>query len=153
MLIFNFVFQGWPETAAVIFLAFAMVDYKPNVREIISYSLLLVSILYLFRMHPILFVLHTLVGLLVIALIIYKVTKTSLGSSFFVASSTVIILLLMETLSFLLFGKIIGNVSISQRWLWIMFGWPHVVSLAVLAIIIKKIRPSVVKKQRWFNEL
>lgn len=145
MLIFNFVFQGWPETAAVIFLAFAMVGYKPNVREIISYSLLLVTILYLFRMHPLLFGLHTLVGLLVIALIIYKVTKASLGSSFFAASSTVIILLLMETLSFLLFGKILGNVSISQRWLWIILGWPPIVSLAGIGMLICRIRPNIIK--------
>ncbi|SHK44053.1 hypothetical protein [Desulforamulus aeronauticus] len=36
MLIFNFIFQGWPEIAAVIFLAFAIVGYKPNLREIIA---------------------------------------------------------------------------------------------------------------------
>lgn len=59
----------------------------------------------------------------------------------------------METLFHALFKKIIGNVPISQGWLWIMIGWPHVVSLAVLTIIIRKIRPIVVKKQRWLNEL
>ena len=153
MLIFNFIFQGWPETAAIIFVAFAIVGYKPNLRESISYSFLLVSILYLFRMHPILFGLHTLVGLIVIVLIIYKVTKASLGISFFAAASTVLILLLMETLSFLLFQKITGNVPIYQRWLWIMVGWPQIVSLAGAAIIIRKIRPIIIKKHRWLNEM
>ncbi len=153
MLIFNFILQGWPETAAVIFTAFAIVGYKPNLREIISYSLLLVSILYLFRMHPMLFGLHTLAGLLVIALIIHKVTKSSLGNSFFAAASTVLILLLIETWFYFLFGRIIGNVQMSQRWLWILVGWPQIASLAGVAIIIRKLRPSVINKQRWLNKL
>ncbi|SHK44024.1 hypothetical protein [Desulforamulus aeronauticus] len=146
MLIFNFIFQGWPETAAVIFAAFAIVGYKPNLREIISYSLLLVTIIYLFRMHPMLFALHTLVALLVIVLIIYKGTKSSLGSSFFAASSVVFILTLMETLIILLFKKIIGHLPIAQGWLWIMVGWPQIVSLAGIGILIKRIRPIVIKK-------
>ena len=152
MLVFNFIFQGWPETAAVIFVAFAIVGYKPNLREIISYSLLLVTILYLFRMHPILFGLHTLVGLIVIVLIIYKVTKASLGSSFFAAFIISTVLFFFETIFYLLFKNLIGNISINQ-WLWIMIGWPHVVSLAGVGIIIRKIRPIVIKKQRWLNEL
>ena len=153
MLIFNFIFQGWPETAALIFAAFAIVGYKPNLREIISYSLLLVAIIYLFRIHPMLFGLHTLVALIVIVLIIYKVAKASLGSSFFAAFSVMLILTLTEALIFLLFKKIIGNVSMSQGWLWIVVCWPQIVCLAGSAIIIRKLRPIVIKKQRWLREL
>ena len=153
MLIFNFIFQGWPEMAAVIFTSFAIVGYKPNLRDNICYSLLLVAIIYLFRMLPIPFGLHTLVALIVIVLIIYKVAKASLGSSFFAAFSVIIILTFAETLFQFLFKKIIGNVPISQRWLWIMVGWPQIASLAGIGIIIRKIRPIVIKKQRWLNQL
>ncbi|SHK44062.1 hypothetical protein [Desulforamulus aeronauticus] len=151
MLIFNFVFQGWPETAALIFAAFAIVGYKPNWREIISYSFLSVAIIYLFRMHPMLFGLHTLVSLTVIVLIIYKVAKASLGSSFFAAFSVMLILTFSEALFLFLFKKIIGDVPMSQRWLWIMVGWPQVVCLAWIGMIIRKLRPIVIKKQRWLN--
>ncbi len=152
MLIFNFIFHGWPEAAALIFAAFAIVGYKPNLREIISYSFLLVTIIYLFRIHPMLFVLHTLVALIVMVLIIYKGTKVSLSSSFFAASSTVFILLLIETLMILLFKKITGHLPITQGWLWIMFGWPQIVSLTGIGILIRRIRPIVIKKYRLLNE-
>ena len=153
MLIFNFIFQGWPEMAAVIFTSFAIVGYKPNLRDNICYSLLLVAIIYLFRMLPIPFGLHTLVALIAVVLIIYNVTKASLGISFFAAFSTLLIIVSTETLFHFLFGEIIGNVSMDQRWLWIMIGWPQIASLVGIGIIIRKIRPIVIKKQRWLNEL
>ncbi len=153
MLIFNFIFQGWPETAALIFVAFTIVGYKPNWQEIISYSLLLVAMIYLFRMHPMLFGLHTLVSLTGVVLIIYKVAKASLGSSFFAAFSAMLILTFSEAVFHFLFKKIIGDVPMSQRWLWIMFGWPQIVCLAWIGIIIRKLRPIVIEKQRWLNEL
>ncbi|SHK44147.1 hypothetical protein [Desulforamulus aeronauticus] len=152
MLFFKFIFQGWPETAALIFVAFAIVGYKPNLRESLSYSFFLVTIIYLFRILPVSFGLHTIVGVIALVLIICKVTKVSLGTSFLTAFSTMFLLAFLETGSHQLIKNLIGNVSMDQGWYWIMIGWPHVVSLVGVGIIIRKIRPIAMKKIRWLNE-
>ncbi len=152
MSIFNFIFQGWPETAALIFVSSAIVGYKPNFRESVSYSLLLVTIIYLVRLLPLPFGLHTLVGVIALGLVICRVTKASTGTSFFAAFSTMFLLFFLETIFHILFKSLIGNVSMNQEWLWIIVGWPQIVCLAGAAIIIRKIRPIVIKKQRWLDE-
>ncbi len=146
MLILKFIFQGWPETAALIFLAFSMVGYKPNLRESVSYSLLLVTIIYLFRMPSIPFGLHTIVGVITLVILVYRVTKVSLGISFLAAFSTYLILAFMETLFSFLFEQLIGNISMSQGWLWIIVGWPQILGLVGSAIVIRKIHPILIKK-------
>lgn len=150
MLILNFIFQGWPETVALLFLSFAIVDYRPKLFESISYSLLLVSIIYLFRILPVPFGLHTIVGILALVIVIYKKTKVSLGISFFASFSTFFILVCLETFFQLLIRKIVGNIPL-QGWISIVVGWPQVFCLAGATIVVRKIRPTIMKK-RWSNE-
>lgn len=149
MLFFNFIFQGLPETAALILTAFSIVGYNPNLREIIGYSIILVICIYLIRLLPIPFGLHTIVGVIVLVVLVCKVTKVSLGTAFCVAFSTMFLLFFLETVFHLLFKSLIGNVSMTQNWVWIMIGWPQIIGLAGATIIIRKIRPSVIK--RWLN--
>ena len=146
MLFLNFIFQGWPETVALIFTSFAIVGYKPNLREIIGYSLFLVTMIYLFRIFPMSFGLHTIVAVITLALITYKVTKVSLGISFFTAFITIFLIAFLEMGFQLLIKNLIGDVSMDQGWYWIMLGWPQTVCLVGLAIIIRKFRPTLIKK-------
>lgn len=152
MTIINLVFQGLPETAALIFTSFAIVGYNHKLREIISYSLILVSLIYLIRLFPAFFGLHTLIGVIALVVITCRVTKASLGFSFFAAFSTMFILFFLETITHLLFIDIVGNVSMKHGLVWIMIGWPQIIGLLGVGILIKKIRPIVIKKQGWLNE-
>lgn len=152
MLLLNFIFQGWPETVTLIFTSFAIVGYKPNLREIIGYSLFLVTMIYLFRIFPMSFGLHTIVAVITLALITYKAAKESLGISFFTAFSTIFLMAFLERGFHLLTKNLIGNVSMDEGWLWILVCWPQIICLAGVAIIIRKFRPILIKKLRWLNE-
>ncbi|AQS60043.1 hypothetical protein [Desulforamulus ferrireducens] len=152
MIFISFVFQGLPETAALIFTSFAIVGYNPKVREIIIYSLTLVSLIYFFRLFPGVFGLHTLVGVIALVILICRVAKVSLGVSFFAAFSTMFLLFFLETIVHLLFVNIVGNVSRNQELIWVIIGWPQIAGLVGTGILIRKIRPIVIKSQRWLNE-
>lgn len=151
MLLLNFLLQGWPEGAAIFFLCFSIVNYKFKIREIITYSFLFVLFIYIFRLLPIPFGLHTMVGAIVLVVIIYKVTKAPLGISFVAAFSVLFLICLIEFVVHWLVNILIGNITPEQVWLWIVIGWPNIMGLVGVAIIIKKFRPSI-KKYRWLNE-
>lgn len=137
-LILNLLFQGWPEMAALIFTAFAIVGYNASQKVILLYGLILSFLIWLVRIIQIPFGLHTLVGTLFLGLIIHKKAKVSLANCCYVAFFVIFLLACIETIINFTFKKMFGVTFVQQNWLWVIMGWPQIIVMFILGLIIKK---------------
>lgn len=145
--IINFIFQGVPEVAALIFTAFSILGLQVTIRKILLYGFVLSSITWFIRLLEIPFGLHTLAALIGLTIIVYKQGKLSLGTSVYVGVITLFLLVCAETIVHLLYEKFFGNVLIEDVWLWVIIGWPQIGILIGIAFIIQRvIRPMIIIK-------
>lgn len=145
--IINFIFQGVPEVAALIFTAFSILGLQVNIRKMLLYGFILTSLIWFIRVLEIPFGLHTLAALIGLAVIVYKQGKVTLGTSVYVGVITLFLLVCAETIVHLSYEKFFGNVLIEDVWLWVILGWPQIGILIGIAFVIQRvIRPIIMIK-------
>ncbi|MDO7788687.1 hypothetical protein [Desulforamulus aquiferis] len=143
----NYVFQGIPEMAALIFTAFSLVGHRTTRWKVLWFGVFLASLTWLLRLCAVIpFGLHTLVAAFTLAIIIYREVKISLGKSFFISFFTFFLLMILETGFHYIMENILGITFSNQGWTWVMAGWPQVLGLLALSIILRKYIPP-----RLFN--
>ncbi|MTI80311.1 MAG: hypothetical protein FH758_05415 [Firmicutes bacterium] len=151
LLILRFILNGVPESAALIFTTLAIVGYRASFRIIFFNAFIITAIIYLLRMTLVPHGIHTVFGMVVLALVVYKIAKVSVGTAIFAVSGVIFILVNVEFVSCYLAEslfdyKLYFQLDSDAGWLWIIFGLPQVLIMwAVGYCIHKYLRPLVLK--------
>lgn len=95
--------QGIPESLAIVYLAIALAGQKPETWKILLLGIIDAVIIYLIRLLPLTFGVHSILQILVIAFLLHLFFKVSFGKSLFSALTVIITLAVTETVFFALF--------------------------------------------------
>lgn len=136
----NLILHGWFEASAVIFLCLSLMKKELPTKKILLYGFILASITWLVRIMPIPFGIHTLVYCIGLMLIMYMIARTSFGKTFTTVFIGLFVLICAETLVHVLYEILIGGVSFVDGWLWLLLGWPQIIIIFLLALLIKRLK-------------
>ena len=89
--------QGIPESLAIVYLAIALAGQKPETWKILLLGIIDAVIIYLIRLLPLTFGVHSILQILVIAFLLHLFFKVSFGKSLFSALTVIITLAVTET--------------------------------------------------------
>lgn len=142
----NLFFQGIPEMAALIFTSLTVVRHTSNWRRVLGFGVFLAALAWSLRLMLVPFGLYSLVIMFSLAIIVYKEAKVSLGRAFFGVFVAAFLLLTMETIAHLIMEKIFGFSFSGEGWSWVMAGWPQILGLLTVALLIKKFISSGTSK-------
>lgn len=133
--------QGIPESLAIVYLAIALAGQKPETWKILLLGIIDAVIIYLIRLLPLTFGVHSILQILVIAFLLHLFFKVSFGKSLFSALTVIITLAVTETVFFALFMSLIGLSfeELSKNiFLYIIGGWPQIILLFILALAVNR---------------
>jgi len=141
----SLILQTLPETLALVSLAMALADRKLELKFILLISLPYVISVYLIRLMDLTFGVHTIILIIILAVLLRLVLKIKLSRSLLSALITLISLAAVETASLMLALTITGiefEQIAQDNTLWILFGWPHIIFIFLLALAIIRWRQN-----------
>lgn len=143
---FNFVLflmQGIPESVGITGLTLALVGNPLHWNRIMPIGIVMTLIIYLLRLLPITFGLHTVAALLLFTWSIIKTTNTPATKVFIGVFASFAILGICEAAvfdAFLYFTAMDPQEITSNNLLWQVLGMPHAFILILLAILIARLK-------------
>ncbi len=152
--IYQFIFHSIPESIVLFSLALALAGNKLEYKKIFLVGLTLAISIYIIRLLPIAIGIHTIIFIIVLAILLKLYTTIKLSRSLLLALLTQIILAIIETISLVLSTNLLGltyEQLASDKLLWIVAGWPHIIVtfLVVLAINKRKRKPLTLKEESF----
>ncbi|MFZ7103531.1 MAG: hypothetical protein ACOWWO_12885 [Peptococcaceae bacterium] len=152
-----FVFMGIPEGIALATLAFTILDLKVSLKYLFLVGTTLSTVVYLLRLLPITFGVHTIISILVLFFILNILFKANVILSIMVSLTTYLILILSETISIIVCVKIFNLTQViieDDLLLEIAIGYPHILLIFLTAYLIdKNILQMRLLVERIFKEL
>lgn len=140
MTLFSLLFQGIPEIIALTSLAFTLAKADTDWKKISILGSVLAIAIYLIRLLPITFGIHTIICIALLIIFVNTVAKVDISTSVFSAISSMIILILVETLTnnliFYIFNFSINTIT-EDPFLATIVGIPQVIILFLVNYIIK----------------
>ncbi|MFZ5942872.1 MAG: hypothetical protein ACOYVD_02095 [Bacillota bacterium] len=103
-------FLGVPENIFLVYLALVLSKSKLNIKVIITFGVILSLSSYLIRLMPVTFGVHTIIAIGLLFFIVSKYGEVSINKAIVVSISTILILIIVETISTSTMIKIL-NVS------------------------------------------
>ncbi len=146
MHILLFLLQGIPEMMGVFALSLALARVPLRWGRILLVGTVLASVVYFVRLLPVTFGLHTIAGVLLLAIFLVKATHLSSSKSFIVVIVSVVVLAILELLIneiFLAFTKLELSEMISKDWSWKLLGFIQVMMINLLAVFVSRILKPV----------
>jgi hypothetical protein len=134
-------FQAFPETLAIASLALVLGGLKLKLKSILFVGVLQTIAAYLVRLLDLGYGVHTIILISTLAFFLYTVLKIKLSRSILVALLSIIILAVAETVLVTLILKITGaefNEVTENPTLWILLGWPQIIFIFLLALVINR---------------
>jgi len=138
-----FCVQGIPEVSGIIACSLALARVKLRWGVILVFTGILVIVTYMIRHMPVTFGLHTVAGILLIALFIVLFTRVPPSTSFIVVFITYVILALLEVSVYELFGRLLNIESsyfVFKPYTRMLIGLPHALMMIVIALVIARYR-------------
>ena len=139
-----FLMQGIPESMGLIAITMALAGSPLRWGRIMAAGTVMALIIYLIRLLPITFGLHTVAAMLLLALFIIKTTNVPATSIFLGIFAGCAILAILETAifeAFVFFTKADPGKVISNKLLWTELGMLHSFILIFLAIAFARLKP------------
>ncbi|MEG6616630.1 hypothetical protein V6C27_09410 [Peptococcaceae bacterium 1198_IL3148] len=134
----NLIIQGWPESVAVIIFCLAILRQGYQLRTVVLYGFLLATAVCLVRILPIPLGVHTLVACLGLTIVLRILAGVSFATSFYTTFIGLFVLACTETLVHVLYITFFGDVAYGDGWQWILIGWPQILIIMALTLLIKK---------------
>jgi hypothetical protein len=134
-------FQGLPETTAMTAVVYALTGLRFEWKSIFAIGLLQVITIYLVRLLPITFGIHIFLGIFTLAIYVYMFQK---GSFLPVIKSSILTYLMLIVLEKAINTPILHMLNLSaveacqNLPLWILLGWPQVIVIFVIALLINR---------------
>jgi len=141
-----FLLQGIPESIGVIGLSLALARIPLRWRLILVIGTVMTLIIYLIRLLPITFGLHTVAAMLLFVLSIIKTTKVPATSIFLAVFASFALLAILETAIFevfLFFTKMDPREVTSNELLWQELGIPQDFLLIFFALIVARLKRPI----------
>lgn len=138
-----FFMQGIPETIGLVSCCLALARVKLRWKVIIPFACIMTLVIYLLRSLPVIFGLHTIIGILFYALFITIATKIPPSLSFVVSFAGFALLALLEVLMNELFVDLLKmEVSqlISDTYAWMLIGLSQAIIMIAIALLVSKYR-------------
>lgn len=140
MVMIKFFLQGVPETAAVIFVSFALVGYRAKLKDILGWATIITFVVYLLRFWAM--GMHNIVAIVLLVLILYRVAKVPAIRSFIIALTVNFVLAMLEFFTLRVLDMVFGYKLTLQPtpgdWLWIISGWPQIIILFIVGYYLYK---------------
>ncbi|MDU2672403.1 MAG: hypothetical protein E7C49_10385 [Clostridium sp.] len=133
----EFILRLLPEAFIFIFAAYAFSKTRINKSKYLLSSFLLGLSVFIIRMLPINYGVHTILNIIMLAVIAYSINKIDLTESIKVSIITAICLFLLEGLNMLLLSSIFGNKLdsiLSNTILKTVSGLPSLIGFGVIVI-------------------
>lgn len=141
-----FLMQGIPESMGYVALSLALAGVPLRWGRIMAAGTVLCVIFFIIRALPVTFGLHTVAGMLLLAIFITKTTSVPPSKSFIVVFASFATLALLELTLCELFFKITKldfQTTISNYLLWKLVSLPQAVLLIIIAVLISKFKKPV----------
>jgi len=135
--------QGIPENLAMASLLLSMAGKKLEISKIIKIGVPQAVIFYLVRSLPISFGLHTIIGIVTLAILLNLIAKIKFSKSLFFALLAHIALAIFETVVVGVFIQLSGQTYqdiYENFYLYILLGWPQVIFLFLSALWVNRWR-------------
>lgn len=142
-----FILHGIPEMAGVVGLSLALAGIPLHWGRILTSGTALALAIYLIRLLPVTFGLHTVAGLLLLIFFMTQFTKihpARIFISVFISFTTLAVLEMTFHEAFFFFTKMEPAEVIPNQLLWLELGIPQATLLIVLAIL----APKLIQPQR-----
>jgi len=139
------ILQGIPEQTAVVILAFVIARIPLKWNKILIVSIFLAFCVYVVRLFPIPFGIHTILLLLILFIILTKLSNGDVALSFLASSVSILVLGIFEFCCMSLFILISGftlKTLFNNIVIWIAVGEIHVFLLYIFAFLLNKIIPK-----------
>ena len=136
-------FQGIPECLAVAALALVLAGRPLDPRSVFMIGLPQAVAAYLVRLLPLTFGVHSIILIVILAILLNVLLKIKLSRGILAALVVLIILCFAEMVSISLMVFITGipfNQTYREIYLTILYGWPHVIFIFLLALAIYRWR-------------
>lgn len=134
-------FQGVPEAIGVAAVMFAVAGLGLRWRTIVPMGILFGAAFYLVRLLPISFGVHTVINFLFVVLVFKAITSSNLNIAIRGGIVGLLTVIIVETVFFTLLFAISG-ISLEQIysniWLRVLSGWPSVLILFAIALLINQ---------------
>lgn len=137
----NLLFQGIPESIALVTLAFVIAKIPLKWINIITIGTFLAICAYVIRQLPIPFGIHIVVNLILLFIFLLRQGQGDLSLSLISSISSYLSLIIIETVFSPLLMTVFGvtvNTFFSNLFVWILIGEPQVFFLFCLAFILDK---------------
>ncbi|NPV93317.1 MAG: hypothetical protein HPY50_21365 [Firmicutes bacterium] len=134
----NLFFQGLPETIAIAALVCALIGQRLDWKKIFAVGVLQVLTIYLIRLLPITFGIHTFLGIFTLAIYSHLIYKHNLLNTIISSIVCIVLLMLLENLiqqPILLALDLTMEEANKNDLLWILMGWPQVIGLLAAALL------------------
>lgn len=149
--VIKLVFQALPESIALISLSFAIIGLKLELKNVLMVGITQTIAAYLVRLANLTFGVHTVILIVILATLLNLIMKVKLSRSMLSALLSIVLLAVSETVLVLILLQVTGFQieQVTQNTvIWILFGWPHIIFLFILAMLINIWR----KKRKLRNE-
>lgn len=137
------------EALSIMFLGYVLLNKKWQWGSWLFYSLIFALIVWLTRMLPMAYGVHSLIAMLVLGLMLKHITQKPLTKTMTSAVIIMVLLIIFETTTLDIF-RVITNIEfnklVNNEKLWFLLGLPHCIGLWLLAIYIKAKKPKVLNK-------
>ena len=139
--LFLWLFQNLPEALASASLAVVILTGRLDWKKIFITGLLFAAAVHLVRLLPLSFGVHFIILMIIFALLLSVQLKISFSKCLFAALAVGIILAIFETIFIYLLVILTGialEPTIQELHTRIVFGWPHIIALFLLALAANK---------------
>ncbi|TEB08599.1 hypothetical protein Psch_02165 [Pelotomaculum schinkii] len=143
---FNFVLflmQGIPESIGLAALSLALTGIPLRWGRVLAIGIVMTLIIYLIRLLPVTFGLHTVAAILLYISFIIKITNVPATRVFIAVFTSFAILIALEVAifeAFLFFSNMEPEEVISNKLLWLGLGMPQAFILIFLAIVAARLK-------------
>ncbi len=137
------------ESLSIMLFGYVLLNKKWQWGSWLFYSLIFALIVWLARMLPMAYGVHSLIAMLVLGLMLKHITQKPLTKTMTTAVIIMVLLIIFETTTLDVF-RVITNIEfnklVNNEKLWFLLGLPHSITLCLLAIYIKAKKPKVLNK-------
>lgn len=134
---FEFIFRTLPEAFIFIFASYVLANYKINIKKYILSSILVSISIYLIRMFPINYGVHTILNIIIQTVILFGINKIDIIPAIKSAILTTICLFILEFLNMLLlsfiFKERLNEILLNPN-LKVIFGLPSIITLFIIVL-------------------
>ncbi|WP_434510420.1 hypothetical protein [Desulfitobacterium sp. AusDCA] len=133
--------QGIPEEIALVTLSFVIARIPLNWKIIVGFGLILAFSAYLVRLTPLPFGLHTILILILLSSMLFKISNGNLSLSLIACMVSFLILCIFELTSVTLLMHVFHLTTTefyTNEWIRILISEPHVILLFIFAFLLNR---------------